>query len=105
MNTDKIPPEFKTQKTKTKKRISGDGGVMRHGALSQGNTKYVTKIFAHKVEKLSRRGWATNRRVLTLDENHLCYYSKVPRKFHGDNHSTDQFANSRPKGKILLIKI
>ena len=102
----KVPEEFVTQKTtksKVKKRSAfeeRDGKAQ--SAQQPNNTKYRIKMFAREVEKLSKKGWTLHRRVLTLDQTYLRYYSKVPRKF---DSKADSLADQQPKGRVLLMKI
>ena len=57
--------------------------------------------FVYKLEKLSKRGWGTNMRVVSLDENYLSYYRKVP-----DTFVLNELTGlAKPKCQLKLTKI
>ena len=65
------------------------------------NQKYETQQFVYKLEKLSKRGWDTNPRVVSLDKDYLSYYRKVPAQFT----LNELTGLSKPKCQLKLARI
>ena len=53
--------------------------------------------------KVSNKGWQTHQRVVTLDENHLSYYRKVPKEFEEDKF--EALESEKPKQVLKLLSI